>query len=235
MQEDLFPEFSVRALRGGNTEVFVRVGGRGPPLLLLHGYPETHVCWHRVARQLAERYTVIACDLPGYGRSASLRECERTGPSFSKREMAGDLIAAISELGFSEFSVVGHDRDGRVAYRMALDHPAAVVSLTVVSILPTSAMWSRLESNDFATKAFRWFFRLHGERVLLTVPVRSVAIGRRLSLQQTARPHTSAAFREPGFRSIMISAAYWRPLARRRVRAGASREWRRRRAIHWLR
>lgn len=154
---DLLPGFSDRTVHGGDTEIFARVGGRGPPLLLLHGYPETHVCWHRVAGQLAEYYTVIACDLPGYGRSSPARESSRPIHSGSKREMARDLIAAMGELGFSAFSVVGHDRGARVAYRMALDHPAAVASLVLVSILPTFAMWSRLESNDYAMKAFRWF------------------------------------------------------------------------------
>jgi haloacetate dehalogenase len=157
VSEDLLPGFSVRSLRARDTEIFARIGGQGPPLLLLHGYPETHVCWHRVANQLARHYTVIVCDLPGYGRSAPLRESGRQTQSFSKREMGRDLIAAMGALGFSAFSIVGHDRGGRVAYRMALDHPAAVTSLTLVSILPTFEMWSRLESNDYAMKAFRWF------------------------------------------------------------------------------
>lgn len=154
---ELLEGFSVRRLRGTGAEVFARVGGHGQPVLLLHGYPETHVCWHRIACDLAQRHTVVLCDLRGYGYSG----CPPGGyesANFGKREMAKDLVAAMDELGFSRFSVVGHDRGGRVAYRMALDHPAKVISLVVLSILPTFAMWSRLQSNEYAMKAFRWFF-----------------------------------------------------------------------------
>jgi haloacetate dehalogenase len=157
IEQDLFPGFSVQRLRGAGAEVFARVGGHGPPLLLLHGYPQTHACWNGVAAELAERYTVIACDLRGYGCSGQPADPSRTD-AFAKREMARDLIAAMREIGFSEFSVVGHDRGGRVAYRMALDNPDAVTALAVVSILPTFAMWDRLRSNEYAMKAFRWFF-----------------------------------------------------------------------------
>jgi haloacetate dehalogenase len=152
---DLLPAFSSRRFRGAGAEVFGRVAGHGPPVLLLHGYPQTHVCWHRLAHVLAKRYTVVACDLRGYGQSGQPREPHAA--SFAKREMAEDLIAVMDELGFRQFAVVGHDRGGRVAYRMALDHPARVVKLALVGILPTFAMWARLQSNAYAMKAFHWF------------------------------------------------------------------------------
>jgi haloacetate dehalogenase len=116
----------------------------------LHGYPETHACWHKIAPALARRFTVVACDLPGYGKS--------TATASDKRTMARELVATMSRLGFSRFRVAGHDRGARVAYRMALDHPRRVATLAVVSILPTFAMWRQLRSTKYAMKAFRWFF-----------------------------------------------------------------------------
>jgi haloacetate dehalogenase len=152
---DLFPGFSVRRLRGAGAEVFARVGGSGAPLLLLHGYPQTHACWHKVHRSLAVDYTVVACDLRGYGDSGTLSPPDVA--AFSKRAMAGDLVAAMTELGFERFHVAAHDRGARVAYRLVLDHPDRVRSLAVMSVLPTFAMWSELQNNAYAMQAFRWF------------------------------------------------------------------------------
>jgi haloacetate dehalogenase len=156
MEGDLFPAFAERRLKGDGAEVFARIGGAGFPLLLLHGYPETHVCWHKLAPRLAQRYTVVAADLRGYGASGFPEE-EPAAAAFAKRAVAMDLVAAMGELGFSRFLVAGHDRGGRVAYRMALDHPDRIAGLAVISILPTFAMWERLQTNEYAMKAFRWF------------------------------------------------------------------------------
>jgi haloacetate dehalogenase len=120
--------------------------GAGPPLLLLHGFPQMHYCWHRVAPQLSHRHTVVVCDLKGYGESRSAPGGP-LGEGYSKREMAAELVELMGRLGFERFSVVGHDRGGRVAYRMALDHPAVVERLCVLNIVPTVDQFERMEAD----------------------------------------------------------------------------------------
>lgn len=131
-------------------------GGNGPPLLLLHGYPQTHVMWHQVAPRLAERFTVVAPDLRGYGDSSA----PPTVPdhtSYSKRAMAQDQVDVMRHLGFEQFTVVGHDRGARVAYRLALDHPERVVRLVTLDIVPTYATFTAMTmASSMAT--FHWFF-----------------------------------------------------------------------------
>jgi haloacetate dehalogenase len=130
------------------------VGGTGPPVLLLHGYPESHVMWRDVAPLLAERYTVVATDLTGYG--TSFRPAPAADHSaHSKRAMAFDQVKVMDALGFDRFAVVGHDRGGRVAYRMALDHPARVNRLAVLDIVPTGEAWRRADL-DFARIYWHW-------------------------------------------------------------------------------
>src|SRR5947208_1731018 len=116
----------------------LRRGGAGAPILLLHGHPQTHAMWHAVAPLLAEDHTVIAADLPGYGGSKPVA-------SGSKREMANVLVATMHELGFERFSIAGHNRGGRCAYRLALDHPDRVERLAVLDIVPTAEMWRRAD------------------------------------------------------------------------------------------
>lgn len=131
-----------------------RTMGSGPPVLLIHGYPETHVCWHRVAPSLAEDHTVIAPDLPGYGDSAVPLADDS---AFSKRALAESLVALMHRLGHEQFAVVGHDRGARVAYRMALDHPSVVTTLTVIDIVPTIEEWELIDGpGSIAT--FHWPF-----------------------------------------------------------------------------
>jgi pimeloyl-ACP methyl ester carboxylesterase len=134
--DDLFGGFASRRLTTERGEVFAREGGAGPAILLLHGYPQTHVMWRDAARLLADRFTVVAADLPGYG--ASFRPVAATdhGPH-AKRALAADLVQAMSSLGHERFAVVGHDRGGRVAYRMALDHPDRVSAVAVLDVVPT--------------------------------------------------------------------------------------------------
>ncbi len=152
----MFEGFRLETFELGEIRVRARVGGDGPPLLLLHGNPQTHVMWHRVAPALAERFTVVAPDLRGYGMST----CPPSTPDHSqssKRSMAGDQIELMALLGYDEFSVAGHDRGGRVGYRLALDHPDAVTSLAVLDIVPTYEAFER-GPKDFAIAQYHWYF-----------------------------------------------------------------------------
>jgi haloacetate dehalogenase len=156
MHEDELGEFESHRLGGAGAEIFARVGGEGPPLLLVHGYPQTHLCWTKVARELSVHFTVVLCDLRGYGESARPPVTADAG-NYSKRVMASDLVAAMDELGFARFHLAGHDRGARVAYRLALDSPERVQALAVLAILPTFAMWRRLADPAYAMRAFRWY------------------------------------------------------------------------------
>ena len=139
-----------------NGTVHAVIGGSGPPLLLLHGYPETHLMWHAVAPAVAERHTVVATDLTGYGNSSRPAPAADHGPH-SKRSMAADQVAAMAALGFDRFFVAGHDRGGRVGYRMALDHPDRVERLAVFDVVPTGEVWRRADA-DFARSYWHWAF-----------------------------------------------------------------------------
>jgi haloacetate dehalogenase len=130
------PGFEYATVEVGPTTYRPGVAGDGPALLLLHGFPQTHYCWHRVAPGLSTGHTVVVCDLKGYGSSRSAPGGD-LGEGYSKREMAGELVELMRQLGRERFAVVGHDRGGRVAYRMALDHPDAVERLGVLNIVPT--------------------------------------------------------------------------------------------------
>jgi haloacetate dehalogenase len=151
-----FPGFEPRDIPTSRGPVHAMVGGSGPPLLLLHGYPQSHLMWHAAAPLLAERYTVVATDLAGYG--ASLRPTPAPGHApHGKRAMALDQVEAMAAVGFDRFAVVGHDRGGRVAYRMALDHPGTVERLAVLDIVPTGEVWGRAD-RTFAVGYWHWGF-----------------------------------------------------------------------------
>ena len=132
------------------------VGGKGPPLLLLHGHPQTHVIWHKVAPSLCERFTVVACDLRGYGDSSKPRGDASHG-NYSKRTMAADVLKVMQSLGFAQFLVMAHDRGARVAHRLAADHPAAVRRMVLLDIAPTLAMYQQT-TEAFARAYWHWFF-----------------------------------------------------------------------------
>jgi haloacetate dehalogenase len=155
----------------GETHIHVRVAGTGPGLLLLHGFPQTHVMWRPVAQLLAERFTVVCADLRGYGESG----CPPSPPdhsAYSKRAMARDMVEVMATLGFPRFHLAGHDRGGRVAYRLALDHPQRVASLAVLDIIPILDVW---ELADRRIMEF-WPFSLLSqpeplpERMILAAP-----------------------------------------------------------------
>jgi haloacetate dehalogenase len=148
--------FETRTIDGEGARIAVSLAGEGPPLLLLHGYPQTRACWHRVAPALARRFAVVAADLRGYGDS----DRPPGGPDhagYSKRAMAADMVAVMDRLGHPRFAVAGHDRGARVAHRMALDHPGAVERAAVLDIVPTRTLFARSDQ-AFATAYYHWFF-----------------------------------------------------------------------------
>ena len=144
----------LRLVNGLN--IHCRIGGDGPPLLLLHGHPQTHVIWHKVADQLAENFTVVAADLRGYGDSDKPPASEASA-SYSKRIMASDQLLLMQSFGFAQFSVLAHDRGARVAHRLALDHPDAVTRMILLDIAPTLAMYTQA-NEEFARAYWHWFF-----------------------------------------------------------------------------
>ncbi|MGQ7243184.1 alpha/beta fold hydrolase [Salinicola sp. V024] len=149
-----FREFDIEV--EDNVAIHGVIGGEGPPLLLLHGHPQTHVIWHLLALRLAEHYTVIATDLRGYGDSGKPAG-EEHHSNYSKRRMALDQVAVMQALGFERFFLCGHDRGGRVAHRLALDHADRVIKLMVLDIAPTLAMYEATDLT-FATAYWHWFF-----------------------------------------------------------------------------
>ena len=152
----MFDGFETRRIAVERGEILARVGGSGPPLLLLHGWPESHLMWHAAAPLLAERFTVVATDLAGYGESLRPEPAEDHEPH-GKRALAADQVQAMAALGFERFAVAGHDRGGRVAYRMALDHPDRVTRLAVLDIVPTAEVWARADAT-FALGYWHWGF-----------------------------------------------------------------------------
>jgi haloacetate dehalogenase len=150
-----FAGFATHEIAVGDATVFARAGGSGPPLVLLHGYPQTHLMWARVAAELAPRFTVVAMDLRGYGRSST--PASREGEAYTKRVMANDAVALMAALGHPKFAVAGHDRGGRVAYRLALDHPDRVTKIAVLDIVPTWEMWAGMDAAR-AMSVYHWMF-----------------------------------------------------------------------------
>jgi haloacetate dehalogenase len=148
--------FEYREIEVGPTRYRPGVAGEGPAVLLLHGFPQTHYCWHPVAPALAESNTVVVCDLKGYGESRSAPGGP-LGEGYSNRDRAAELVELMAQLGFERFSVVGHDRGGRVAYRMALDHPDVVERLGVLNIVPTVDQFEQM-AEGAAVEYWPWFF-----------------------------------------------------------------------------
>ena len=138
-------DFQSAQIDAGETRIFARWSGSGPPLLLLHGFPETHLMWRAIAPALAHDFTVVVADLRGYGASGCPASTPDHAP-YAKRAMARDMAALMAQLGFPRFSVAGHDRGGRVAYRLALDHPRRIERLAVLDVLPTAAVWDRADA-----------------------------------------------------------------------------------------
>ncbi len=148
--------FRLETIETGELMVRARIGGAGPPLLLLHGNPQTHLMWRKVAPSLAERFTVVAPDLRGYGKTSKPASAPDHAP-YSKRTMALDQLDLMARLGYERFSVAGHDRGARVGYRLALDHPDSVERLAVLDIIPTGEMFDR-GGREFGLSHYHWFF-----------------------------------------------------------------------------
>jgi haloacetate dehalogenase len=190
----LFPRFATRRLRANGVTIHLVSAGEGPPLLMLHGYPQSHVMWHRIAPRLAETYTVVCPDLRGYGDSAKPKGLPDHS-NYSKRTMAQDMVEAMRKLGHERFHLVGHDRGARVGHRLARDHgPDVVRSFTAIDICPTLAMY---EATDmaFATAYYHWFLMLQpaplAEKMVAAVAPHHILAGSGLSakgLKAFAKP-----------------------------------------------
>jgi len=168
-----FEGFETEQVGANGVSIDLVRGGGGPPLLLLHGYPQTRAMWHRVASVLAERFTVVCPDLRGYGDS-SKPPGGADHAAYSKRTMAEDQVEVMRALGHERFAVAGHDRGGRVGYRMARDHPGRVTRLAVLDIVPTDTVYAST-SRELATAYFHWFFLIQPfdlpERLIRSDPI----------------------------------------------------------------
>jgi haloacetate dehalogenase len=153
---DLYPGFDSLWIDTAIGKMFTRTGGSGPPLLLLHGYPQTNAMWHKVAPALATRFSLVIPDLPGYGWSA-VPEADSDHAPYDKRSMARVMVEIMDTLGHERFHLAGHDRGGRVAYRLALDHPERVTRLATLDIVTTYDMWMGMDRN-MAMEVWHWPF-----------------------------------------------------------------------------
>jgi len=212
---ELFKGFSQLDCTTARVQFAGVVGGEGSPVLLLHGYPETHATWHAVAPALAERYSIVAPDLPGYGRS----QVRDDGP-WDKREVAAELVTMMRSLGHKRFAIVGHDRGARAGYRLALDYVGQVAAYCSIAVVPTLDVWPAVD-HEFAKWAFHWFLFVQPgdlpERLLSADPdafidamLEHMAHGID-TLHPAAVADYRAAFRNPSVRKAIIKdyrAAY---------------------------
>jgi len=196
----MLPGFTTRRIDAGEVSIHVALAGNGPPLLLLHGYPQTHVMWHRVAPLLAERFTVVCADLRGYGDSDKPRG-GGDHARYSKRAMAADQLEVMRSLGFERFAVAAHDRGARVALRLARDHPEAVSRLAVLDIVPTKTIYETIDQAR-ATTVWRYFFLIQPE----DLPERLIGSASHLYLTQTLEEWCGT----PGALSVEAVAEYRR-------------------------
>ena len=152
----MFENFSKQIITVDGIDIFCRVGGEGPPLLLLHGYPQTHVMWHKVVPELSKHFTCVCADLRGYGASGKPQTTADHAP-YSKRAMAADMVGVMKALGHDQFKVLAHDRGARVAHRIAMDWPERVERMVILDIAPTREMYAGT-TDAFARTYWHWFF-----------------------------------------------------------------------------
>ncbi|MBW7961645.1 alpha/beta hydrolase [Bradyrhizobium sp. BR 10261] len=198
--EKLLPGFRRSRIKTSGAEINTFVKGDGAPLLLLHGHPQTLVCWHKVAPKLAERFTVVLTDIRGYGDS-SKPDGGKDSIAYSKREMARDQVEVMRALGFERFFAAGHDRGGRVLHRLLLDHPAAVTRAAVLDIAPTATMYAKV-TKDFAMRYMWWFF------LSQPAPLPETLIGNNLDFYLQA--HINKQNKTPGAIDPLALAEYRR-------------------------
>ncbi len=195
----MFEGFETETVDVGEVGIKARVAGNGPPLLLLHGNPQTHAMWHLVAPKLAEDFTVVVTDLRGYGDSSKPPTNEVHGP-YSKRAMAEDQVKVMRHFGFERFALCGHDRGGRVGYRMALDHPGVVTGLAVLDIVPTWEAFTRADMS-FGLAYWHWFFLAQPsdlpERLLAGEPEKALFRGGSEAFAPEAREEYVRCLRDP--------------------------------------
>ena len=152
----MIDKFKAQKIKTSGAKINVKIAGNGPPVLFLHGYPQTHMIWHKVAPELSRHYTVVLTDLRGYGDSSKPKS-DINHTVYSKREMALDQVEVMQDLGFKKFSVVGHDRGARVAHRILIDHKNFIKKAVVMDIVPTLTMYEET-NRDFAYNYYHWFF-----------------------------------------------------------------------------
>jgi len=167
---DLYPGYQSHWIDTSAGKIFARSGGSGPPLLLLHGFAQTNVIWHRVAPALAEHFSLVIADLPGYGWSA-VPEADESHAPYDKRSMGNAMVELMEKLGHARFRLAGHDRGGRVAYRLALDHPGRLEKLATLDIVTTYTMWRSFDA-EFGFRIWHWTF------LALAAPFPEEVIGR---------------------------------------------------------
>lgn len=194
----MFEGFESRRIATSGPTINLVQGGNGPPLLLLHGYPQTHVMWHKIAPRLAQDFTVVAPDLRGYGDSDKLPG-DPEHAAYAKRAMAQDQVEVMQRLGFETFYLVGHDRGARVSHRLTLDHPQRVQKLAVLDIIPTHKMF-QIVNKEMATATYHWFFLIQPydlpERLIGAIPERYLqnSFGSGRSKQGTFTPEALAEY-----------------------------------------
>ncbi len=230
---DLFPGYASEWINTSSGRIFARVGGKGPPLLLLHGFSSTHVMWHTVAPQLADKFTLIIADLPGYGWS-DMPDSDDNHTPYTKRAMAKVMVEAMEQLGHVHFALAGHDRGGRVSYRLALDHPGRLSKLAVLDIAPTYDYWEKLNRLS-ALKIYHWAFLAqpyplpetliggNGEFFLRQKMASQTKSQTLDAIDPRALEHYLAPFRDPVAHSRDVRGLPRRRLCRLRDRQGGSR------------
>ena len=214
--QPLFPGFRIERVQLDNALIHAEVGGSGPPLLLLHGYPQTHMAWHKVAGPLAEHFTVVAPDLRGYGDSLG-PPGDALHVNYSKRAMAQDNLALMRSLGFQRFGVLGHDRGARVGYRLALDEPNAVSCFSSLTVVPVEEMWKRA-GMAFGLKAYHWYMLAQP----YDLPERLLRADPDYFLQWTLRNMV----RQQDAVSLLAAEQYRRAFAREEVRHAMIEDYR---------